>query len=147
MTKRRIISDVVLEKIQLMSTRCRVICLSVPYRINSHEFNKTIYRLNCKLYNLFNTLDVHHCFIDLNYLLNAKDRTRDGLHITFRGRTRICRYVSNLLTGVQSRNGCKTSNLITIICSDGLGGDNLSSTISNATPVNFTIEAELSMQP
>ena len=60
----------VLSKIEMLTSRCRVVYLSVPYRSGRFVLNKNIYGLNYKLYNLFNTLDDDSCFVDLNSILS-----------------------------------------------------------------------------
>ena len=94
--------------------------LSVPYVNSGYTLNKCIYNFNCKLYNLFNTLQDENVFVDLNSLLNDFDKTRGGRHLSYGGRVRLFRIISNLLIEIKYNKYCKTSNLITIHCSDEL---------------------------
>ena len=133
--RRRALSDAVFAKLKLLSTMCNLVCLSVPYWDGKNDLNRSIYSFNYKLYNLVNVLDGNSCFfVDSNIILDSSDKTNHGLHMNYKGKMKLFRYVSALVLNIHSAKMSYCSNLITIPCTDfndcNPEGDSMNSSIN-----------------
>ena len=116
--------------IERIANQCNIVYVSVPYRSRQEALNANIYNFNVKMYNFLNSLCIHkNIFVDANSILTYADKTRCGLHLNIRGKTRLFRYVANLIIGTSdsdSTDSHRNSNLITVICSDRTDNSNVS---------------------
>ena len=67
------------------------------------------------MYNVLTATD-SGTFVDVNFRIGSRDRTRHGLHLNYRGKSEVLSYVAHLVLCASGGKKNNTSNLVLINC-------------------------------
>lgn len=112
------VSKNVYDAIKYLYNRCNLIYISVPYWYGKHSLNERIYEHNNRMFDFFkNTIKNVDCFIDINALINAGDKTKHGLHLNIMGKHKLFAHIGKIIK-LQNVKLSRYCNLKTIQCNN-----------------------------
>ena len=115
--KRNLIPDLILTKLQSLTTKCHVICLSVAYWTGKDSLNNKIFSFNNKLYHVFQSLgNSRSHFVDVNHFLSDDRDVGRKSRLTLSNKRRLFVYISDTIKNVHSGSDYCGRTVVTVQC-------------------------------